>query len=285
MNAFSLALVCAVLYAVSDICVGLASKHNKPYKVNLFQNGIVLLFGFVPLVTLYRDELSRLTFLNFALITGSGFVVIMGTKFFVKAMNVGSVTTAGVVAGIYPVVTYLAAILFYGERPTLLKSLIFAIIIIGVFFSSLKSNMRNFVGELKSSGTLYALYASLLWGVYFAYSRTLVDRVGWFTPIYFANLVGFLVNLYAGYREDSKHVFRLPKRLWAVAGMGLIGTSTAVLYNYALSLGKTTTIVAVAGSSPAFFVLFAFLIFREKLKPTQWLGFTLVIAGIIALNL
>lgn len=272
-------------YAVGDSFNGLVAKKNSSVVVGFWASIFCVMLFFLPLVIFFRDQLARVTVVNLLIIAGLTCVISFGYLAFITGMRKGSVMLTGVIAGSFPAVTTLISLVVFKERVTVLQMVAIVTVLAGIVLSSLNITNRRFLHDLKSSALLYAFAAFLLWGIYFALVRIPIERIGWFAPQYIMDVFSiFFFFLLARGRAEREAVLRLPKLAWLLALVSLAQLGASMLYNYAISQGPTSIVAPIAGSSPAFFVILAFIIFKEKLGASQKFGIVVTVAGVIALS-
>jgi len=286
MNDILAAILSNLSYAFADNANGLVAKKNSALKIATWVSLFGLVVFSVPMLIFFQDEIARLSVVNVAWILGAGLIVALGYLSFVMGMTKGSVTLTGVIGGSFPAVTTLTALLFFGERVSLLQACAISAVLIGVALSALEGDARNLIRDIKSSALVYAFGAFFLWGIYFALVRIPVEQVGWFLPQYGSIVVGFPLYFYLARRSGEKAVLstwpKLPALILLIAVLQVCGSA---LYNVAISTGDTSIVAPIAGSSPAIFVVLAFFIFREKLKWLQVAGIVTTVVGIVGLSL
>ncbi|HTE58637.1 MAG TPA: DMT family transporter [Verrucomicrobiae bacterium] len=279
------AVVASLSFAFADNANGIAVQKNSTYKVAVWAVLFSSVLFFVPMLLFFGHEIEKLNLVNVLLIFGTGILVALGYLSFLTGMNKGSVTLTGVIGGAYPAMTTLTALLFFGERLSLAQGFAIAIILIGIALSSLEGNARSLISGIRGSALVYALGAFFLWGVYFAVVRIPIERVGWFLPQYGSNIIALPLYLFIAWRMGEKAVLSRPKLPGLIALISVLQIVGGVAFNYAISKGDTSIVAPIAGSSPAVFVVLAYFIFKEKIKPIQIVGIVSVIVGIIGLSI
>lgn len=284
MNYILAAILSNLSFALSDNVNGLLSKKNKPLQVTLWTSLISTVLFFIPAITIFSGELSKLTARSLFFMLFINLLINLGFLCFITGMQKGSITLTGVIGGSFPAVTTLVAIIFFGEKVSSLQLLAVTVVIIGVALSSMTGEAKNMLKDIKSSGTLFAVATFFLWGIYFALIRIPVEEIGWFLPQYTASIVGLILFFIIAKLGKNKKVLAKPKLLGLVLLTTLLGFAGSIFFNYAISKGQTAVVAPIAGSSPAVFVIFAYFIFHEKLNKKQWSGIALALTGIIGLS-
>ncbi|HSH31843.1 MAG TPA: DMT family transporter [Candidatus Saccharimonadales bacterium] len=283
MNHILAAVLSNLSYALADNGNGLAAKKNSSLKVAVWAVIYGIAIFFIPMILFFGHEIARLNLANILWILGTGSILALGYLCFVTAMSKGSVTLTGVIGGSFPAVTTLTALLFFGERVTASQAFAIAVIFIGVALSSLEGSIKTLDRDIKSLSLLYALGAFFLWGIYFAVVRIPVERVGWFLPQYGSSIIGLPIFLLIAKYSGQKNVLRQPKLPALIAVVSILQISGSMFFNYAITQGDTAIVAPIAGSSPAVFVILAYFVFKERIKPIQTVGIVAAVAGIVGL--
>jgi drug/metabolite transporter (DMT)-like permease len=87
---------------------------------------------------------------------------------FYKALEIGPVGIVATLGSAYPMLTVPLAIIFLGERLTLIQLAAISIVILGVILTSIQIGGKKIVTSRKL-GVFLALTAMVLWGVSFAF--------------------------------------------------------------------------------------------------------------------
>ena len=285
MNYILAAIFANISLALTDNLSGLLSKRNKPLQLAFWSSLISLAIFFIPAITIYSDEFSKLTIENVALISGLSLLINFGFLCFITSMKRGSITLSGVIATSYPALTTILAVIFFGEKIGILQIIAITIVVVGVSMSSMSGKAKNMLKDIRTSGTLFALVTLVLWGTYSAFIRIPVEQVGWFLPEYILCINGAIVFVLISFIAKSKTTFKRPKLIIFLILSSIFTFAGGMFYNYALSKGPTSIVAPIAGSSPAIFVIIAYFLFHEKLNKKQWAGILLTVIGIIGLSL
>jgi len=284
LNYILAALVTNLSYAVSDVANGLILRRDSPLKVATWVAIFALAIFFVPMLVFFSDELARLTVVNVVLMLAISCLGLTAYFCFLTGMQRAGVTLSGVITGAFPAVATVAALVFFGERISWGQAAAIVVIIGGVLLSSLQGRLRTLLADIRSSSLLWAFAAALLFGLFFALVRIPVDRVGWFLPAYAGNFAGVPLYVLIARRMNEPDVLRRPRLPVPIAVIAFMQIGATMLYAYALTKGKTAIVAPIAGSYPAVFVVLAFLILRERIRPVQYLGVVTAVAGIVGLS-
>jgi DME family drug/metabolite transporter len=279
------AVITNLSYAVSDVANGLILRRDSPLKVSTWVAIFALAIYAVPLFLFFDDELGRLTPLNVLLILAISSLALTAYFCFLTSMQRAGVTLGGVITGSFPAVATVAALGFFGERISGAQGAAIAVIIGGVLLSSLQGRVRTLFADIRASSLLWAFAASLLFGLFFALIRIPVERVGYFLPAYGGNAIAVPLYLFIARRSGERDVLRPPQLPVPIAICATIQIGATILYAYALTKGETAIVAPIAGSYPAVFVVLAYIVFRERIRPIQYAGVAATVVGIVGLSL
>lgn len=132
-------------------------------------------------------------------------------------------------------------------------------------------------------GTIYGLLAAAAWGGMYVVSDVVLVTIPPFTLLTLRLLLGVLV---AGLLIWRTAGLVWPKRadFWRVLGVGAIGFGISVALQF-VGTDKSTAVNGslITSGSPAFIVLFAALILREKLTARRVIALLLATLGVIVI--
>lgn len=162
-------------------------------------------------------------------------------------------------------------------------SIALVLVLVGSFFAV--GAYQPSLLRLNLPGIGFGLMAAVLLAFYMLRASTLLRRMNTWTLLVYAFGAGSV--MWAGYDLVARP--RLPSdlRIWAaMALIGLLATLVAHgLFVLALRTVRPSRAGIVGTSEPVFAGVIAFLVFGDALQPLQLLGATLVIAGIVLVQL
>ena len=274
-----------VSYACGNTATGVAVKRNSGIKVALWTAIAGLVVYLAPMLVFFRGELARLTPVNIALIGSISLLGLTAYACVLTGMQRGSVTLAGVITGAFPAITTIVAIALFGERLTIAQGVVIAVVIGGALLAASEQRFRDVFRGIRGSSLVFPFAAAVLFGFYFALLRIPVHRVGWFVPQYAANIVGVPLFVIYAKRLGESDVLTRPARPFLITAIATVNIGATMMYSYAIQKGSTAIVAPIAGSYPALFVIFTWLVFRERLRFVQYIGIVATVAGITALAL
>lgn len=231
-------------------------------------------------------DLSSLTLNLFIFnITLSFIGLFFGTIFYYEALKKTNPALVGTIASSFPVVVVILSILFLGERVKLDQVIAITIVFIGLFLSTFNLRKIGTKDFLTNKGVLFAIMTMITWGIYFAFVKILVAKIGWFWPNYIALWLFPLVYLYMKIKKIA-----LEKPTKKGVFLPLIISTVLVRiaefsYNFAISKGLVVIVAPIVGANPTLFVILAFLVFKDPITKQQILGIITTLVGIVLLSI
>ena len=287
--AIASALTAAVGFAFGDIATAkLARKFSG--RMTMFWLSMLKAAAYLPFVALWWVDFTFLTPEAALWSAALGIVFAVAYLGFNLALQVGHPALVGVIAGSFPAVASLIAIVFLGQRPSPLTIAMLVIILLGVGVLGLPDNWRK---SLKlDKGTLLALVPMVCWGIFTGLLSIPIGMIdtphNWFVVQYIVALMLVLTSLVVfnkGVPQLAKQAKGKFAAIWLGVAVLFIGGSE-LLQALALGAGSTNTtlVAALLGSYPAVYFLLADRIFKERLIPRQWIAAMVVLGSIIVLS-
>jgi drug/metabolite transporter (DMT)-like permease len=207
-----------------------------------------------------------------------------GTIIYYEALKMENRSLTGTIASAFPVFTVILSIFLLGERVDLIHSLAIIITFIGLMLCIL--DFREISGGKKiiSKGIVFALIASVSWGIYFAFVKLLVVEVGWFWPNYIVFLFFPLMFLFMKMRKIELKLPTVNNVFWPLIISVVLVRIAEYSYNFAITKGQVTVVASIAGANPTLFVVLAFLFLKDPIRKQQILGIVITLAGIVFLS-
>lgn len=291
MNATVVAALCATFgFAIGDTFTAIVARRVNGRASMLLLTTCKLLL-YVPWMLLWRHEFAHVDGQAAAWIVLLGLLFTVAYIGFNLAFEVGkSPALVGVVAGCFPASASFVAIVFLGQRPTLITIALLVVVLVGVIAIGLPENWRKALAFDK--GVALALVPLFGWGIFGALIHEPVQRIGtthgWFVAQSLVAAV-MTVGVLALYNRKIPGLVRATTRakVWpfALAAGVVIGTAEA-LQTFGLGSGRNIVIIeALLGSYPAAYFLLAHRIFREPLIKRQWIAIGVVAVSIVMLSI
>jgi drug/metabolite transporter (DMT)-like permease len=281
-------------WGVADFSARFASRRIGAFRTLM----LMQFFGFTAL-SLYlwltggfsRSIAPGWTPWGFAIIAGL-INTISGLALY-HSFEVGLISIAGPVSSSYPALTVALALLS-GERIHALRAAGLALTFFGMILAAVTrapdvdhpSRRDHHAAAHLSKGAAFAIVAALGYGVLFWWlGFHVVPLIGSPLSVWVIRLTTFCALLLVGL--PSGRAFPLPRGnvWWLLFATGLMDTSAFVANNAGLVWGHVAVVSVLASLYGAVTVLLSALFLREKLERTQWLGITLIFAGVILVSL
>lgn len=192
--------------------------------------------------------------------------ILFGTLLYYEALRIENRALVGTIASSFPIVAVILSIIFLGEKVSSIQIIATLLVFIGLFLASFDINQIRSKRFVFSKGILFAIIAMLMWGLYFAFIKIPVSKIGWFFPNYIAFSTFPLLLLYLKIR--GKKLERPTKNnVFVPLIVSTILVRVAEFsYNLGISKGLVAVVAPIAGANPTLFVYWLFYFLRILLK-------------------
>ncbi|WP_233498345.1 DMT family transporter [Meiothermus sp. QL-1] len=268
LSAVALALLSALSWGAGDFGGGVAARRLNPYWVALLVHATGFLF--FTLAALGRGEELQPSDLPWSL--GAGVAGCAGLFFLYRAFMTGQMGLVAPVAGV--VGAGLAALVGMGLEgvPAPLQLLGFGFGLVGVWLAARPEGAQG-----GAQGLGYAFLAGAGFGGYFV----LIDRVeGLFWPSALAKLTALALMLLWLWQSRASAGLGFSRTLPLVVLAGLLDAGGNVLFLAAAQAGRLDVAAVISSLYPAFTVLLAWGLLRERLGRGQGLGVLLSLVAV-----
>ncbi|MGA8846490.1 MAG: DMT family transporter [Nocardioides sp.] len=287
-----LSLCAAVAYGLSDFVGGVVSRRITPWTIAFTAQaaGSVAILAFSTTV----DGSPRAADAGWAVVAGLGNGV--GVAFLYRGLAGGRMGVVAPISGVGAALVPLLAGVLGGERPGTLAWLGIAAALPAIWLVArepdagpaerpVESPVKSPVESPRSAaGVVDGVAAGLGFGILFAALGQIPDTSG-LLPLALNQAIGtvVVVALATAMRQSF-----WPRRATAYLGAfpGVLGASATVLFLAATQTGLLTIAAVIASLYPAFTVLLAAALLRERLHRTQGVGLLLcgVAVALIAVS-
>lgn len=272
-----LSLFAAMSYGLADFNGGIASKRASAWAVAL----VCQLAGgtLVVIVALVDGGNPGSGDFAWALLAavGNGF----GTAFLYRGLASGRMGVVAPVSGVGAVIVPVAVGILTGERPAMpvWTGLVLALPAIWLVSREPLSPAAGSAGPSGGSGMVDGMLAGLGFGILFA-ALAQIPRDAGFMPLALNQYVAGLgiVLIAIALRQDW-----IPRTRWALAGVisGALGATATGLFQLATHRGYLSVAAVITSLYPAFTVLLAASVLRERVHATQGIGLVLCLASVV----
>ncbi|WEN40877.1 hypothetical protein CKCBHOJB_00410 [Thauera sp. GDN1] len=228
-----------------------------------------------------RHELARLTPRQIGMALAAGFLLALHFATWISSLEYTSVASSTALVTTNPLWIGLASFLIFRETPTKMMIGGIALSFAGSLFIFWSDSQTAGAGSDPMFGNLLALIGSWCFSAYLLIGRRL--RAGLGLPAYIWLAYGAAaLFLFAASGAGGVELFALSNTAWLVLlamalGPQLLGHTA---YNWSLRYVSATFVAVVTLGEPVGSALMAFIIFGEGFAPLQFVGFSLLLAGI-----
>lgn len=219
---------------------------------------------------------------------GSGFFLFISQVTIFLAFGQAPTGVVTTIFFIYPIVTVLLAWVLFGERPTLVRSLITATVFAGVVLISLPTG--GAAANLTISGVILAVVSGIAFALYVTLTQAAQKKVH---PVPFSVINFIIILLLSGFTLmlplPAAFAVKVNPSMWGaiVVTALILGSLTLIGYlmtNIGIGMIGAAPFSVIGATGPALTSVMAFIIIKEALKINQILGMLLVTIGVVALS-
>lgn len=270
-----LALVAAFFYGLSDFLGGVLSRRTSLWAVGLMACGGATI-GSILIATFASGDPTGQDF-AWALLAGTGSG--SGTAFLYRGMAAGRMGVVAPVSAVGAVLVPLLVGVATGERPALTGWLGIVLALPGIWLVSREENGA----ATGSSGLLDGVLAGLGFGLLFAALGQVPEDAGYW-PLVGTQLVSVLTL--AGLAV-ALHGDPVPRTRADLGGLiaGALASLAVLFFLLATSHGLLSIAAVITSLYPAFTVLFAITLLRERVHRAQSIGLAFCTASVVLVSL
>jgi drug/metabolite transporter (DMT)-like permease len=269
-----LSLLAAVSYGLSDFNGGWFAKRGGPWAVSLMAQlsatVVVLLVALVDGGDPTRADLL------WALLAGigNGF----GTAFLYRGLASGRMGVVAPVSGVGAVLVPVAVGVLTGERPGALVWTGVVLALPAIWLVSREPTTSVDGTAPRGSGVLDGVLAGLGFGALFAALAQIPEEAGFLPLAVNVGVAGVAIIVVA----TVLHQDWVPRSGWALGGIisGVLGALATGLFQIAVHHGYLSVAAVITSLYPAFTVLLAAVVLRERVHGAQGLGLALCAASV-----
>ncbi len=280
---FFYAFITYFVWGVGDVIGASASRKIGGYS-NTFWLLVIRTIFLGCFIPFFLTDLSHYTLPLFALNIVLGLLLVIGILGFTKGLEIGNVSLVGTIANSAPIITVPLSIIFLGERVNFNQLIAISLILTGVIISSFDFQQTKKGNFFSDKGVKWALLAMICWGIFFAFIKILVNKVGWFWPSYISFTLFPPLYLYykiKGIRINHPNYNNAALPLFTAVLFTSMGDFA---YNFALSHSQAAIVAPIAGAAPTLFAPLAYFFYRDPITKQQILGIVITLIGIVALS-
>ena len=270
-----LSLFAAASYGLGDFNGGVFAKRGGPWAVSLLAQLSATVF--VLAVALVDGGDPNRTDLWWAVVAGvaNGF----GTAFLYRGLSSGRMGVVAPVSGVGAVMVPVAVGVVTGERPDATVWFGIVLAIPAIWLVSREPTTTVAGTAPGGSGILDGVLAGLGFGVLFAALGQIPEEAG-FLPLAVNQFVAgiAIVVVAMALRQDW-----VPRNRWALGGIisGALGAVATGCFQVATHHGYLSVAAVITSLYPAFTVLLAALVLREKVHRGQAVGLAMCASAVV----
>jgi uncharacterized membrane protein len=269
-----LSLLAAAAYGLGDFNGGIFSKRAGPWAVSLLAQAASAVVVLVVALATGGDPTTADLAWGLVAGLGNGF----GTVFLYRGLASGRMGVVAPVSGVGAVLVPVVVALVTGERPGLAVWLGVVLALPAIWLVSREPTSPSDEPPGPGSGLVDGVLAGLGFGALFAALGQIPESAG-FMPLALNQLVAaFVVVLVAmALRQDW-----VPRNKWALGGLisGALGALATGLFQVATQQGHLSVAAVITSLYPAFTVLLAAVVLRERVHRAQGVGLALCAAAV-----
>lgn len=270
-----LALIAAAFYGLSDFLGGAVARRTSVWPVGLLAC-VGALIGSVTIAIFSAGDPTQGQFV-WALAAGVGSGT--GTAFLYRGLATGRMGVVAPVSAVGAVVVPLVAGLVGGERPAILGWLGIGLALPGIWFVSREEgDPAN-----GSNGLIDGILAGLGFGLLFACLGQVPGSAGYW-PLVGTQVVSILSLVASALLLGGDPIPRQRADLGGLAA-GLLASLAVLFFLLATRHGLLSIAAVITSLYPAFTVMLAIVVLRERVHRLQGVGLALCAAAIVFVSL
>lgn len=249
------ALLTLVGWGVGDVFITIASRKIGSIKAYFY--GLVFTLILTSFYIPFAPKIEDMGM--FVLAIALGALLVVGTLFYFKALEIGNASLVGAIGGSFIVPTIILSMIFFGEKISLAQAAGILMTLFGIISVSLK------LDNLKiDKGIFFVILASSLWGVYYGFIRIPVESIGWFWTYYPTNFLFLPFLISARIRKGLFTTVKNKKTLMVILAFVVLIATAQFAYNLGILAGYTSVVVPIAGAYSVLFVILSRIVLRKN---------------------
>ncbi len=279
---YILLLLLMMIWGFNVIAIKLVVNYFEPVTITAFR---ILTAGIVVLIVLAaKKEFRKMTRQQLVYVTIGSLTGITGHHYFLSmGLTMTTASNTGLIIALVPLMTSLLAIVFLGDRLTLLRFIGIFLGLIGVSFIVLNGS-----GELSSisRGDFYIFLCVLAQAVSFIYIKKATETMDARLITFWMQIIGAVFLFLISLKMEPQGLESLTTGkpwIWAVfASSAILATGIGhMFYNRAIhQLGAGETAIFI-NLTPFFSLTGSYLFLDETIAAAQLFGFIFIVSGVV----
>jgi drug/metabolite transporter (DMT)-like permease len=269
-----LSLLAALSYGLSDFNGGIFSKRGGPWAVSLMAQLSATVVVLVVALVDGGDPTGADLVWAVAAGVGNGF----GTAFLYRGLSSGRMGVVAPVSGVGAVLVPVVVGVLTGERPGPLVWIGVVLALPAIWLVS-REPTDTVTGDVpRGSGLVDGVLAGLGFGALFAALAQIRPEAGFLPLAVNVAVAGVAIVAVAATLRQSW----VPSSRWALGGIisGVLGAMATGLFQVAVHHGLLSVAAVITSLYPAFTVVLAALVLRERMHGAQGVGLALCAASV-----
>jgi drug/metabolite transporter (DMT)-like permease len=237
----------------------------------------------VAALLLWRGQATEVTPRVVLIMLGIGLAQAVSAFLFYRAFEIGKLSLVAPITSGFAVVTAILALLS-GERPGPLALGGALLLIIGVLFVTSHHRGQSSEATVNLRGVPEAIIAALGYGVVFWGLDFVVPSLGPFWPlaalrveaVFFLGLSLLILRPPPQSDEGENN-----KLFWPVIGVAAADLFAWLSFNVGTQRADVAVVTALSSLYSATAIFYGWLIWRERLARSQWIGVGLILIGVL----
>lgn len=276
-------LITLVCWGAADFFAAKAVRKADLFETLLWSQIISFICFLLLFFALFQLPIFTWETVKLLFIAGFLSALTFGTLY--KGLKIGHVSVITPIVACWSVVTAILSVIFLNEKLTGLQIAGIVFAITGAILTSIKlEDLKKSKRAKLIMGIEYAIITAVAWGIGFTITAVIVERLGWFLPMFFnKTIVVFYLLIYAGIAR-KKMAFPRQVILWILL-IGILEAVAISAYGIGLTHEYSAVMAPISAAYPMVTIILARIFFRETLGMNQKIGILAVIAGLVLLSL
>ncbi len=284
-NGIIIGLMVMACWGLADFIQSFPIRKLGTPKTMFVRNVLILVLILPFAVYLYINNQIAISTTGLLIISVSSFIYVLGYYMFMRGFEFGNLSLVSPISGSYSIITVMLALLFLNESLSLVQLIAVFIMIAGVFFTSTDiSKLKSIKSQI---GLKEALLAALGFGVslfILGFASKQMDSMVIFIFATITQAVFFLIVsiIKRGIITKKDLDLKLSSVFIIHAIIANIGW---FLYITGVGKNSVSLVTPISSLYPGITVLFALIIYRERLVMNQKFGIIGILVGVLLISM
>lgn len=276
-NPYLAVIIGAISVSTSAIFVKLATQAPAAIIAN-YRLLIAIIIMLPIIIVKHRHEFKAIDRKNWIYSTFAGIFLAAHFILWFESLNYTSVASSVVLVTLQPIFAFLGTYLFFKERfsPGAVISMLIAL------FGSFIISWGDFqISGMALLGDLLAILGAITITIYFLFGQRVRKQLSLMTYTFIVYSISSITLLIYNFVLENPFLGYPIDHWWIFLALAIIPTFFGhTLFNWALRWLSTSTISMGIIFEPVGATILAYLIFGERVSAWQWLGGTIILAGL-----